>query len=145
MARHRVGFALKAAWLAHRMRPDRVILGHRNFLPMAPLLRLASRRSPQWLLTCGVDVYRRLNIVERQFLKGVDRVFAISPDTSRRLAEAGCRKPIELWPCSLPFYWPIPEETPPAFELPIRILTVSRLAPPTATRGSTPLSRRSER
>jgi glycosyltransferase involved in cell wall biosynthesis len=103
------------------------MLGHRNFLALAPLLHLAAPTTPRWLLAYGIDVGPKFSRLERAFLRHVDRVFAISPQTATAVRQAGWHGPVDLWPCSLPFSWSLPSVVPPRFERPIRLLLVSRL------------------
>lgn len=128
-ARDRWRFALAALVAAWQQRPKRVILGHRNFLPLAPLLRAASPDSERWLLTYGIEAEPRLSALEWWCLASCGRVFAISPHTASTFREAGAQARIEVWPCSLPWDWPLPEPSPPQLTPPYRLLTVSRLAP----------------
>ena len=134
-ARSRWRFALGALSAAWQQRPSRVILGHRNFLPLAPLLRAAAPGSERWLLTYGIEAQPRLSTLEWWCLASCERVFAISPYTAATFREAGAQARIELWPCSLPWDWPLPEASPPRLTPPYRLLAVSRLAPPERYKG----------
>lgn len=133
--RDRLRFVLGALTSAWRQRPERVILGHRNFLPMAPWLRAVATSSQRWLLTYGIEAEPMLSPLEWFSLASCDRVFAISPYTAGTFRAAGCPGRIELWPCSLPHDWPLPEPAPPRVEAPYRLLTVSRLAKPERLKG----------
>lgn len=133
--RHRVRFALGALATAWRQQPERVIVGHRNFLPLAPLLRSVAPGARRWLLTYGIEAEPRLSALEWLFLNSCERVFAISPYTEAAFRAAGCNQRVELWPCSLPHDWRLPKATPPRFEPPYRVLTVSRLALPERRKG----------
>jgi asparagine synthase (glutamine-hydrolysing) len=125
-ARRRVAFALAAARAARSGSYADVWLGHRNFLPLAPVLRRPGRRVT--LLVYGIDAWPGLSWTERRALRSVDRVLAISPYTADCFRRAGFEGPVELLPCSLPFGWAVPERRPAAFESPYRLLTVSRLS-----------------
>ncbi len=133
--RRKPRFALCALRHALTQRPARVILGHRNFLPLAPALWLVAPRAERWLLSYGVEVEAPFRLRERLALRCVTRAFAISPYTASRVRAAGCRLPAELWPCALPFDFALPSVEPPRFEPPLRLLTVSRLAPPERYKG----------
>lgn len=135
LGRNRWRFALGALAAAWRQQPERIILGHRAFLPLAPLFRPVAPGAQRWLLTYGIEAEPTLSALEWLCLASCERVFAISPYTSGAFAAAGCRQRIELWPCSLPHEWPMPEPTAPRFEAPYRLLTVSRLAPPERHKG----------
>lgn len=133
--RNRLAFALGSLAAAWREQPARVIIGHRNFLPLAPLLRAVRGVSDRWLLTYGIEAQPRLSSWEWLCLASCERVFAISPYTAEVFAEAGCQGRIELWPCGLPHDWPLPQPRAPRLEPPYRLLTVSRLAPPERYKG----------
>jgi glycosyltransferase involved in cell wall biosynthesis len=133
--RRRLRFARRAVACAARRRPARVILGHRNLLPLTPLVRLAAPRSEVWLLAYGVEAEAPFSLVEHGLLRGVARVFAISPATAGLLAAAGYPRAVELWPCGLPFDCALPALASPRFETPLRLLAVSRLAPPERRKG----------
>lgn len=134
-ARDRWRFALAVMAAAWQQRPNRVILGHRNFLPLAPLLSALAPGSERWLLTYGIEAQPRLSALEWFCLASCERIFAISPYTARTFREAGAHARIDLWPCSLPWDWPLPEPTAARLRPPYRLLTVSRLAPPERYKG----------
>ena len=134
-SRRRGRFAAHSIALALRQQPERILLGHRHLLPLAPLLAAAAPRAALWLLTHGIEVRRPFNWVERAGLRCVQRVLTVSPDTARRVCAAGHAGAVELWPNSLPFSWSLPEPTAPRLERPLRLLTVSRLAPPEREKG----------
>jgi glycosyltransferase involved in cell wall biosynthesis len=134
-SRKKVTFALASLWHAWRQRPDRIVLGHRTFLPLAIFLAIFGPRSSKWLLVYGVDAWPRLKSYEQACLRSIQRVFSISPYTAERFQLAGCRQRIELWPCSLPFWWKPPQPAAPRFEKPYHILSVTRLAPPERYKG----------
>jgi len=134
-SRHKWRFAAQAWCAVRRQRPARVLLGHRNFLPLVGLITLASPASEVWLVTYGIEALPRLRTHERLCLSWVRRVFAISPQTAAAFERAGCHRTIELWPCALPSAWTLPEVEPPRFQAPYRLLSVSRLAPPERSKG----------
>lgn len=134
-SRVRWRFALGSMAAVWRQQPHRVILGHRNFLPLAPLFRPLAPGAQRWLLTYGIEAQPRLTGLEWFCLASCERVFAISPYTSETFTAAGCQQRIDLWPCSLPHDWPLPEPVPPRLAPPYRLLTVSRLAPPDRYKG----------
>ena len=127
-------FAWAAVRAARDHPSDRVILGHRNFLPLAPLVRRAPP-AERWLMAFGIEFDKPLSGWERWCLRAVDRVFAISPQTAEAVRRAGYPGKVELWPCSLPPDWAPAEAVPSAFGRPTRLLTVSRLAPPERGKG----------
>ncbi len=134
-SRQKLRFAWRSMEIARRQRPRRIIIGHRNFLLLAPVLRLVAPRSSRWLLSYGIETQRRLTAIERACVRSVDRAFAISPQTADALREAGHGGSVDLWPCSLPFSWELPEPAPAVFANPYRLLTVARLAPPDRYKG----------
>jgi glycosyltransferase involved in cell wall biosynthesis len=134
-ARGRARFVLRALVAARRRRPARVIVGHRHLLPLARLVRLGAPRAEVWLLAYGVEVEAPFSRVERACLRGVTRLVAISPWTATLLRRAGCGREPGLLPCGLPFDFGLPSVTPPRFEPPLRLLAVSRLAPPERRKG----------
>jgi glycosyltransferase involved in cell wall biosynthesis len=133
--RRHVRFAAASLLTAAHQQPQRTIIAHRNFLPLAPLVAMAAPGRQRWLLTYGIEAQRPLHLLERGLLRWIDRVFAISPQTAEAFKLAGYRRPVDLWPCSLPFSWTFPEPHPPRFESPVRLLSVSRLAPPERYKG----------
>lgn len=126
-ARRHARFAWRSLRHARRQRPARVVIAHRNFLPLVPLLAVVAHASERWLLTYGSEVERPFGHMERLALRFVTRAFAISPYTATRLRAAGYEPPAELWPCSLPFGFAWPPPAPPRFEPPLRLLSVARL------------------
>jgi glycosyltransferase involved in cell wall biosynthesis len=96
---------------------------------------MAAPGRQRWLLTYGIEAQRPLHLLERGLLHWIDRVFAISPQTAEAFKLAGYRGSVDLWPCCLPFSWTFPEPHPPRFESPVRLLSVSRLAPPERYKG----------
>ena len=122
----RVAFTA-ASLSASRRGPSRIVIGHRNFLVLAPLLRLVAPRSERWLILHGVDAWNRLSPLERLARGSIDRAFAVSPQTGAAFRAAGYSGSIEIWPNCLPFDAPVPAATPPRFEAPCRMLTVTRL------------------
>ncbi len=80
--RHKARFALaflRETW----SRPDLVILGHVNLLPLALVLR---RSSPHWLIVHGDEAWVRLPALSRRALGKAQTVLAVSDYTRRRLA-----------------------------------------------------------
>ena len=123
----RVAFTA-ASLSASRRGPARIVIGHRNFLVLAPLLRFVAPRSERWLILHGVDAWNRLSPLERLARGSVDRAFAVSPQTGAAFRAAGYSGPVEIWPNCLPFDAPVPAATPPRFVPPCRLLAVTRLA-----------------
>jgi asparagine synthase (glutamine-hydrolysing) len=134
-SRNKLAFSLRALRAARTQRAGRIILGHRNLLPLAPLLRLAAPASERWLLTYGIEAEPPLRRLERAWLGSIGRVFAISPATAEAFRRAGCGRSVELWPCSLPHFWELPQPSPPRFGRPVRLLSVSRLLPSDGYKG----------
>src|SRR5262249_55449530 len=120
--RRRGAFAIKAASLARRSGPKDVWLAHRNLTRLAPILRRTGSRVS--LILYGVDAWPRLSWAERQALRSVDRVLAISPYTADCFRRAGFNGEIALLPCSLHFAWSGQGVTPPRFQPPYRLLSV---------------------
>lgn len=124
----RTRFVWRAAIDAARRRSDVVLIGHRAFLPLAPLLRLAAPSSRLWRAAYGIDVEAPFTRFERAALACLEQVVAISPWTRSLVLQAGYRGPVELLPCSLP-----PGASPASAALaqvssPLRLLTVTRLS-----------------
>jgi asparagine synthase (glutamine-hydrolysing) len=131
--RRHAAFAIAAARLARSGGPKDVWLAHRNFTRLAPLLRRSGSRVS--LILYGIDAWPRLSWAERQALRSVDHVLAISPHTADCYRRAGFAGEIGLLPCSLPFGWTTADVTPPRFQPPYRVLSVSRLAEPDENKG----------
>lgn len=134
-AGRRLRFAAAALWQTWRQQPQRVMLGHRHLLPLAPLVRLAAPGAARWLLVYGVEMQAPLAWHERRYAQALTRACAISPHTAALSTAAGLSLPVELWPCSLPFDWPWPAAQPPRLEPPLRLLSVARLEPADAYKG----------
>jgi asparagine synthase (glutamine-hydrolysing) len=128
-SRSRVFFSLVSVRVARAQRPHRVILGHRHLLPLAPILRWASRLSELWLVVHGVEARPALCLLERLCLRSLTRVLAVSPQTAELFRESGCHKVATVLPNSLSPSWEIPDSAPPRLGATIRLLTVSRLVP----------------
>lgn len=126
-ARRRARFAWRSVRSAWRQQPARILVGHRHFLPLLPLLALAAPGAPRWLLSYGLELERPFGTLERRLLRAVTRAFAISPYTAGRLEHAGYTGAVELWPCCLPFDYALPAAAPPQFAPPVRLLSVARL------------------
>ncbi len=121
--RRKVSFSLaflRQAWA----RPDLVILGHINLLPLA--VSLPVRAVPYWLIVYGDEAWARLPALSRRALRQTQTVLAISDYTRRRLAaENGLSdKGWKIFPSALdPFFSPThvePSSRP-------TLLSVSRL------------------
>ncbi len=81
--RRKVSFTLTflhEAWA----RPDLVILGHVNLLPLA--LPLGALHVPYWLIAHGDEAWVRLPTLSRHALAKAQTVFSVSDYTRRRLA-----------------------------------------------------------
>ena len=133
-SRRKGPFAGAAVSAVRRQRPERVLLGHRSFLPLAPLVG-AGKPAECWLMAFGIEFEKPLAAWERWCLRSVDRVFAISPQTGDAVAKAGYGGRVDLWPCSLPRDWAPADAVPSAFGAPTKLLTVSRLALPERAKG----------
>ena len=134
-SRRKLRFALGAIRQVSRQRPARIVLGHRNFLPVSPLLRLAAPRSEQWLILHGVDAWPAVGRFERGILRTLDRLFAVSPQTAATFHGAGGPADICVWPNAVPFFWQVPALVPPRFDGPLQLLCVARLASPERYKG----------
>ncbi len=124
----RARFCLGAVRRVLSSRPGVVILGLRGFLPLAPWVRAAAPKASIWLKVYGVDATPRLTRFEHACLRSVDRVIAISPNTSSQFRDAGFEGEIDLLPCGLPHYWRAGEPSPSRFGSPVKLLAVSRLS-----------------
>jgi phosphatidylinositol alpha-1,6-mannosyltransferase len=60
------------------------IIGHKNFLPLAPVLG----RSRKLLIVHGIEVWRRLNLAERIGVREIATFLSVSDFTARRMAAA---------------------------------------------------------
>ena len=103
--RNKVAFSIQALRRVYGQQPRRVILGHRNLLPLAPQLRFVAPDAERWLLVYGIDAQPRLGPGRAPGTASGRRIFAISPQTASTFEHAGLKRPLELWPCSLPHTW----------------------------------------
>ena len=126
-SRGRLRFAIRALGQTRQRRPRLVLLFHRHLLPLAPLLRAASPHSSLALLLIGIEAWTPPGRLERWALRDVSLLLSLSPQTSRAfgVSAPGRERP---WPCSLPADWPLPEIAPPRLAVPLRLLSVARLA-----------------
>ncbi len=105
-------------------RPDLVLLGHVNLLPLA--LAAPWLGCPYWLLAFGIEAWQRLPRVSRRALARASKVLAISDYTRQQLARQNGLWPAHwrLFPCTLdPLF--TPAET--GLESHPTLLSVSRL------------------
>ena len=65
----------------HAFKSDIVFIGHINLSVIILILKLLSSKTKSVLLTHGVEMWRPFNIVKRQAIKNVDKVFTVSKYT----------------------------------------------------------------
>lgn len=128
----KVRFALGAIRAALADAPDLVVFGHVGFAPIAAAIRVLRPRAGQWFLTYGIDVWKRLEALERWMLARAQRVVAISDYTRRELSRFNGidAASVDVVPCALDPVWAEEQggaraEAPPAAPV---LLTVGRLA-----------------
>ncbi len=125
-------FVAQALARAARHQPGLIVFGHVNFLRLAPALAAAVPAARTWVVTYGVDVWRRLGLGTRLTLRGISRILSISDFTRRELERVnGIRtSSVHLLPCPLDPVWQAEFERPEgedAPEGPASLLTVARL------------------
>ena len=81
-----VGYLAAATRQALKLRPDIILCGHINLLPVAALLKRITRR-PLILEAYGIDVWKRPKGLRAWGIDHVDLVLAISRFTRERLIE----------------------------------------------------------
>lgn len=128
----RLRFTRQALWRAWRARPRLVVVGHANFAPLALALGALRPRPGIWIVTHGVEVWKRLGMSQRAALARADLVTAVSQFTAQRLAAVnGLDRPIPLLPCALDPDWSEQESAtrsvPAESQVRPTLLTVSRL------------------
>ena len=126
-SKNKIVFSGVSVGRAMLQRPAILLLGHRGFLPLAPILKAASPSTSIWMMVYGIDAWPHLNEIERVCLSAVARVHAISPDTKRRFHEAGFQREVELLPIGLPHYWRLEDPSFRRFDPPVHLLAVARL------------------
>jgi glycosyltransferase involved in cell wall biosynthesis len=117
-----------AAMLAARQRPDWVILGHAQYLPLAPLLRGLARRRVACVLL-GVEAWARWRPLQRLGRGACTEFITISDFTHRQNQRVNHTQqtPAHLLPCSLDPFWE-PPATQPGKPSGTTLLTVARLS-----------------
>jgi len=115
-------------------KPDLVVFGHVHFSPLALAARALRPTVKQWFLTYGIDVWRRLNRVERVAIRTAQSTLSISDYTRTQLCKHNGvpTSAVQLLPCALDPFWaadyagktglPAPDPARPL------LLTVARLA-----------------
>jgi len=84
-----------------------IILGHVNFAPLAAGLRLLHPRLEMLLTVYGVDVWRKLSVLQLLGVKQINRILSISASTrNQMISRNGLHgKRFNILPCTLePFY-----------------------------------------
>jgi phosphatidylinositol alpha-1,6-mannosyltransferase len=76
--------------------PDIVILGHLNFAPLAPLIRMVSPRARVVAVAYGDDAWERPRPTVRAALRWIQAVWSISEYTRARFAEASGYPPSRI-------------------------------------------------
>ncbi len=120
-----IGAALSAA----TRRPDRVLVGHVQLLPLAPGLRLLGAKRISCFLY-GIEAWAPWPALQRLGARFCHQFLAISrftADETRRVNRV--RAPIDLLPCTLDPFWTPPALSPDvgAAEDGPRLLSVARL------------------
>ncbi len=78
---------LLSAMLAALPRSRTVFLGHPSLASLGPVLRLRPGMR-YWVVTYGIDVWRRLPLAQRLGLRAASRVIALSQYTAQRMVAA---------------------------------------------------------
>lgn len=96
-----------ASTLRESLNASIIILGHINFSPLATGLRLLNPRIEIFLAVYGIDVWRRLSVLQRLGVKQVNRILSISASTRDQMASRNglSGKLFDILPCTLePYY-----------------------------------------
>jgi len=119
------GAALRAA----RRRPDWIVLGHAQYLPLAPPLRALARGHLACVLL-GIEAWARWRVLQRIGARACTEFLSISDFTRRQTQQANHteRVPTHLLPCSLDPFWTPPDPQQPARPPGTTLLTVARLS-----------------
>jgi asparagine synthase (glutamine-hydrolysing) len=70
----------------------RIVCGHVALLPVAWMIKRLNPRLDYYLVAHGIEVWRRLPLIERMALRGAKRIFCVSDFTRRELLKR-CRLP----------------------------------------------------
>ncbi|MBN2489834.1 MAG: glycosyltransferase family 4 protein [Planctomycetes bacterium] len=139
--RSKARFARHLLALLLRHRPDVIWLGHVLLLPLVPLVRLLRPRARVVVVGYGYEVWERLPVVQRFWLRRTHRVVAISRFTGRHLAatQGVPADRIAVIPPAVPPALVPPPPAGPEREhsrrAPPRVLTVARLGDDAETKG----------
>jgi glycosyltransferase involved in cell wall biosynthesis len=131
--RHKLSFA--ASMVREALNASIVILGHVNFASLIVGLRLLRPRLKMFLAVYGIDVSKRLSILQRYGVRRVNRILSISASTrSQMVSRNGLDDArFDIVPCTLEPLYGKDEITKSREELSLplgkMILTVSRLEP----------------
>ncbi|MHB1846072.1 MAG: glycosyltransferase family protein, partial [Deltaproteobacteria bacterium] len=117
-----------AALSAAAQRPDRLLLGHVQLLPLAPALRLFGARQQSCFLY-GIEAWARWPLLQRLGVRACEQLISISDHTAREARKAnGFKTDVRLLPCTLdPFWQPPALPTAPSSAGGPRLLSVARL------------------
>lgn len=72
---------------------DTIVCGHIRQLPVAWLARRMNPRLRYYLVAHGIEVWRHFNLVERQALRGAERIFCVSEYTRGELLKHSAISP----------------------------------------------------
>jgi glycosyltransferase involved in cell wall biosynthesis len=131
-ARDKIKMGLATIQTILREKPAVVIFGHILFVPLAPLMRLLSPKTAQYLVVYGRDVWGKPKPLHRLLIHWfIDRILSISNLTTMRMSQLygiPTEKFLLLYLC-LPPENPAPELAPAPVKLEgtRRLVTVTRL------------------
>jgi glycosyltransferase involved in cell wall biosynthesis len=103
--RNKASFAISA--VRHSVLASFVIIGHVNFVPLAVLVKSLKPHIHLALIVYGLEVWKRLTIMQRLGLQRTDRIWSISLYTRDQMVTLNRldRMKFSILPCSLdPYY-----------------------------------------
>jgi glycosyltransferase involved in cell wall biosynthesis len=100
-------FARAALEQVIRFKPDLIVFGHINFGALALAVRALAPLTPQWFITHGVEVWRRMKPSSRLAVRTASKTLAVSDYTRRELCRHNGVSPsrVVVLPCALDPFW----------------------------------------
>jgi phosphatidylinositol alpha-1,6-mannosyltransferase len=80
---NRISFSLNA--IIEGCRSEKVIITHINLAPIGLLIKIIKPKIKVSLIAHGIEVWRELNFIKKQFLKRCDQVIAVSEFTREKM------------------------------------------------------------
>lgn len=82
---------------------DSVIFGHVNLIPLALIFNIFKKDIKQYLCVFGIEVYRKLNLLQQNGLKKIDKILSICEYTKNEMSKYSLvdENKFFIFPCTL--------------------------------------------